>query len=244
MRTSSDAPPRSATVSTICSVATAPSSRRSPRLAVARDPFSPCRRSGSDARAAGSSPAIAAAITAAARPKARMGQPMFTASARGTACPAIALSSRTMPTAKAAPRSPPVTASTRLSVSVWRNRRHRPAPSAERMAYSAWRCRPRVSSSPATLAQAIRKTIATEPKSGISSRRPSRLSTSCTGRDARRDPLQRRLGLAPGRRPSPRSRSAPDRSTRRPGAARRAFRRRTSGASRRARCRTRNRPAR
>ena len=65
MRISSAAPPSRATVRIICSVATAPSSRRSPRVALVREPFTSRKRSVNDARAAGSSPAMPAATTAA-----------------------------------------------------------------------------------------------------------------------------------------------------------------------------------
>jgi len=89
-----------------------------------------------------------------------------------------------MPAASPAPSAAPASASTRLSVSACRNSRQRPAPSAERIAYSGCRCSPRVSSRPETLAQAIRNTMATDPKSGTSSRLPARFSTSCTGATA------------------------------------------------------------
>ena len=68
-----------------------------------------------------------------------------------------------------------VSAIATASISTSRNSRARPAPIAARVAYSCWRCRPRASSRPLTLAQAMRNSRPTAPNSGTSSRSPSRV---------------------------------------------------------------------
>ena len=80
-----------------------------------------------------------------------------TSSSRGRFSGARASSPSTPHFAMTRPRTPPAVASTRLSVSSCVTRRARPAPSAVRTASSRRRPAPRASSSPATLAQAIKQ---------------------------------------------------------------------------------------
>ena len=180
----------SATVRTICSVATAPSSRRSPRPGRrCACPSAPAARSGERRAGRGQQRRRHAAAIDRGDETEREDRPadVHGVGARHGA-PADRLEDGDDADGeRGAERAPPATASTRLSVSVWRNRRH--APGAERGAHGvlARGAAGRASAAgPPRWRRRSRKTIATEPKSGISSRRPSRLSTSCTGRDARR----------------------------------------------------------
>src|ERR1017187_3490817 len=109
-----------------------PQNRRSPRPALLFGPalLSTCIGSSREARSAGKSPARSAAITAEPRLKASIGQPVETASRRGTACPPITLNNLTAPSARTTPSAPPNKASRRLSVDTCRKSATRPTPNA------------------------------------------------------------------------------------------------------------------
>src|ERR1022692_1049625 len=154
VRISRPAPTSSARVSAVCTNVPPRSSRRSPRPALLFGPalLSTCIGSSREARSVGKSPARSAAITAEPRPKASIGQPVETASRRGTACPPITLNDLTAPSARTTPSAPPNKASRRLSVDTCRKSATRPTPNALRTAYSCCRCRPRTSNRAAAIA--------------------------------------------------------------------------------------------
>jgi hypothetical protein len=70
---------------------------------------------------------------------------------------AIAISTRSNAAPSASPAAPPIRASSTLSVSICCNSRLRAAPIAARTANSRLRAAARANSSPATLAQAIKR---------------------------------------------------------------------------------------
>ena len=100
---------------------------------------------------------MSAATSAAAQPKANTGQPTVTASARGTACPPMALNNATMPAATPRPprRSPLTTPPFGEALA------KQPAPRRSkrrtRRVYPRCRCRPRATYRPATLTHATRE---------------------------------------------------------------------------------------